>query len=251
MSESRLWERVYAELRTRIETGDLAPGDQVPGELDLVDQHGVSRNTVRQALQRLQQEGLVSEGQGRRGRTVRAHTPLRWDLSTFEAGDRRDDQDKGTDDWAAAVIEQGCTPQQVVSVSIVPATPAVATWLDIPAGELVVCRARRRLVNGTPYQLAHSYFPEDIARGTPLMEERDVVMRGGILAAIGHPQRYVEDEITVRMPTPTEADELELPMGTPVAQHVRIGIGEDGRRLRVMVTICPGDRQSLRYRLAI
>lgn len=41
---------------------------------------------------------------------------------------------------------------------------------------------------GVPYQLADNYFPEDIARDTPLMEPRSVSAPGGILAAIGHRQ---------------------------------------------------------------
>jgi len=53
------------------------------------------------------------------------------------------------------------------------------------------------------------------------------------------------------MPTPTEADQLELPMGTPVGQHVRIGIGTDDRPVRVMVTVFPGDRQVLAYELSV
>jgi GntR family transcriptional regulator len=251
VAESRLWEVVYTALRTRIDSGDLGPGDQVPGELDLATEHGVSRATIRQALQRLQQEGVVTEGRGRLGRTVRAHHPLQWNLTRFERGTRRDDQDTGLDDWAAGVAEAGHTPRQIVAVSITPAPATVAKWLEIPTGELAVRRHRRRLVDDTPYQLATSWFPESIARDTPLMEERDVVMPGGILAAIGHPQRLIRDEITVRMPTPTEADELDLPMGTPVGQHVRIGIGHDDRPVRVMITIFPGDRQILAYELVV
>jgi GntR family transcriptional regulator len=251
MAENRLWELVYTAVRTRIDDGQLAPGAQVPGELDLAAEHGVSRATVRQALQRLQQEGVITEGRGRLGRTVRAAHPLRWNLTRFETGDRRDDQDRGTDDWAAGVLEQGHTPRQIVTVSITPAPATVAHWLDIPVGQLAVRRHRRRLADDVPYQVATSWFPEAIARDTPLMEERDVVMPGGILASIGHPQRLVRDEITVRMPTPSEADQLDLPMGTPVGQHVRIGIGTDHRPVRVMITVFPGDRQILAYELVV
>jgi len=251
VAENRLWEAVYTALRARIDEGDLGPGVRVPGELDLAAEHGVSRATVRQALQRLQQEGVITEGKGRRGRTVRAASPLRWNLTKFEARGRRDDQDTGMDDWSACVQDEGRTPRQIVTVSITPAPAAVARWLDIPVGELAVRRHRRRLVDDVPFQLATSWFPEAIARNSPLMEERDVVMPGGILAAIGHPQRLVRDEITVRMPTPTEADQLELPMGTPVGQHVRIGIGTDDRPVRVMITVFPGDRQILAYELTV
>jgi GntR family transcriptional regulator len=251
VSESRLWETVYAAVRSQIDAGELNPGDQIPGELTLASEHGVARSTVRQALQRLQQEGVITEGKGRLGRTVRTAHPLRWNLTKFEKGARRDSPDTGMDDWSAGIMDEGRTPRQIVTVSIAPAPANIARWLEIPTGELAVRRHRRRLVDDVPHQLATSWFPESIARNTPLMEERDVVMPGGVLAATGHPQRLVRDEITVRMPTPTEADQLELPMGTPVGQHVRIGIGLDDRPVRVMVTVFPGDRQVLAYELSV
>lgn len=246
-----LWESVYDDIRGRVESGDLAPGAQVPAELDLAATHQVSRQTVRTALTRLTQEGLISEGRGRRGRTVRDGLKLRWDLGTFERGPRRDDPAVGMDDWAAGVAAQGCTPSQTVAVSIEAPPANVARWLDAAEGDMAVRRTRVRSVNGRPFQLSTSWFPESIARGTPLLEQGDVTMPGGILRAIGHPQTRIRDEIYLRMPTPHETSALELPVGTPVAQHVRIGYGEDNRPVRVMETIAPGDRHVLVYELEV
>lgn len=46
-------------LRARIESGALAPGDPLPSELRLVEEYGISRTTVRQAIAQLRTEGLV------------------------------------------------------------------------------------------------------------------------------------------------------------------------------------------------
>jgi GntR family transcriptional regulator len=246
-SEKTRWEAVADELRQRIERGELAPGDQIPGEFDLAATHGVSRQTVRAALQQLQQEGLITEGMGRLGRKVRLRQPLWWNLTQFERGERRDDPEKGADDWAAGVIAQGRTPRQEVSVSIEPAPEEVARYLEIAPGTLAVKRHRVRIVDDEPYQLTTSWFTEDLARGTVLMEPRDIAMPGGMLRAIGHPQVRLHDEIQVRMPTPNEASELRLPSGTPIGQHTRVGYGKDGDPLRVMVTIFGGDRHYLIY----
>jgi hypothetical protein len=85
---------------------------------------------------------------GRLGRKVRRRQPLWWNLTRFERGERRDNAEKGTDDWAAGVIEQGRTPRQEVSVSIEAAPADVAKRLGIPADTLAVrrhrVRARRR-----------------------------------------------------------------------------------------------------------
>ncbi len=246
-SEKTRWEAVANDIRQRIERGELAPDDQIPGEFDLADSHGVSRQTVRTALQQLQQEGIITEGKGRLGRKVRQRRPLWWNLTQFERGKRRDDPEKGADDWAAGVIEQGRTPRQEVSVSIEPAPADVAKHLDIAPDTLAVKRHRVRLVDDEPYQLATSWFPEDLARGTALMEPHDIAAPGGLMRAIGHPQVRLYDEIQVRMPTPSEAAALQLPGGTPVGQHTRVGYDKDGQPCRVMVTIFAGDRHYLIY----
>jgi DNA-binding GntR family transcriptional regulator len=62
-----------AEIRARILTGDLMPGDPLR-EADLAEVFGVARNTVREGLRLLTQEGLASH-EVHRGVTVRRHTP--------------------------------------------------------------------------------------------------------------------------------------------------------------------------------
>ncbi len=59
MARSSLYQQVAAEVRRAIYTGELAPGDQIPTETDLMEAHGVSRNTVRLALGELENEGLI------------------------------------------------------------------------------------------------------------------------------------------------------------------------------------------------
>ncbi len=68
MAPRGTYRQIADELRQRIGSGDLAPGAMIPSELTLVEQHAVSRGTVRSALTMLVDEGLVEvvPGQGRR-----------------------------------------------------------------------------------------------------------------------------------------------------------------------------------------
>ncbi|MER5641858.1 GntR family transcriptional regulator [Kitasatospora sp. NPDC002227] len=245
------WQVVYDDIRGQIDRGVLGKGDQVPGEVFLADRHGVARSTVRSALSRLEQEGLITAGKGRLGRTVRNDEPLVWNLHSFERRDRRDDPNTGMDDWARGVADQGRIPHQEIKPSLEMAEATVAGWLGVPVNSPVVRRSRRRAVDDRPWQLSDSWFPE-WAKDTPLLTHvEDLVLPGGALAYLGHPQVRTRDEIRVRMPSPGEAQRLEIPVGTPVMEHVRIGYGVDDMPVRVMITVAPGDRTTLVYELEV
>lgn len=64
------YRRIASDLRERIESGELQPGDLVPSEAVLVAQYAVARGTARQALVELQGAGLIEAIQGK-GRYVR------------------------------------------------------------------------------------------------------------------------------------------------------------------------------------
>jgi GntR family transcriptional regulator len=61
-----IYQQIADDLRTKIDTGELAAGAQLPTELDLRDKYEASRNTIRDAIKRLTSLGLVETrpGQG-------------------------------------------------------------------------------------------------------------------------------------------------------------------------------------------
>lgn len=242
-----LYEQVADAIRRQVETGEYQAGAAIPSEAELMGAYGVSRDTVRKALALLTQEGLLTGGQGR-ARTVRSYAPLHWSLASIER--LADQGDHAGDPWSIEVQRQGRKPRESVELAIVIPPPRVAELLGLaPEKDVAVLRKRVRYVDDRPYQLADSYFPEPLVRGTPLMEPRSVQVKGGVLASIGHPQARYRDEIAIRMPTRAESDRLDLPAGTPVAEVTRIGYDGDGNVLRVMVSIAPGDRHVLVYEL--
>ena len=60
-----LAQRVVAGLKDKILAGDLPPGHKLPSEAELIDEYGVSRTVIREAVTRLRAEGLVETFQGR------------------------------------------------------------------------------------------------------------------------------------------------------------------------------------------
>ena len=59
------YERLAGTLRDRIAAGIYARGDKLPSEMELMDESGLSRSTVRHALKVLVDEGLVRTERGR------------------------------------------------------------------------------------------------------------------------------------------------------------------------------------------
>src|ERR1039458_470540 len=243
------WARVANAIRKEIDAEARSAGVTLPAEKELAEQFGVARGTVRRALAELTKEGRITEGRGRQGRQVRGYRPLEWHLWQYESRDHHQHTGNGGDQFDAEVRSQDRIPSETIEVGIVDPPERVSELLKLKPGELIVVRRRVRLVDGTPYQIADSYFRESLVRGTPLMEPRSVSYPGGLLAGIGHPQAWFRDEITVRMPTRPEAEKLSLPAITPVAEIVRTGYAEDGTPLRIMVTIAPGDQHKFVYEM--
>lgn len=68
MRRESLSDQVFARLRDRLLSGEIAPGAQLPGERDLAAQFGVNRHAIREALKRLHQARLIEIAHG--GRSV-------------------------------------------------------------------------------------------------------------------------------------------------------------------------------------
>ncbi|MGC4068992.1 MAG: winged helix-turn-helix domain-containing protein, partial [Polyangiaceae bacterium] len=63
---SNLTNRIFVELRRQILKGELLPGERLPGERELAQKYDTNRNTLREAVRRLEQLHLVTvrHGQG-------------------------------------------------------------------------------------------------------------------------------------------------------------------------------------------
>jgi DNA-binding GntR family transcriptional regulator len=246
--ESRT-QQIASGLRKQVLDGTLGPGALLPSEPELARDHGVSRQTARAALQVLEREGLITV-LPRRGRIVRSEQRLRWRLSDFELPENT--TATTADAWEADIERQGHDPtrQELAVVTINPPADIAARLNLSPATDFCVVRRRVRYIDGKPAIISDDYFDERVVRGTELAEPRDTI-RENILAEAGYPQTYDIDEIITRMPTPAETQRLQIPAGTPVAEHTRTGYTADHRAVRVMVSIIPGDTLILQYKVLV
>jgi DNA-binding GntR family transcriptional regulator len=57
-------ERIAADIRAKIKSGKLKPGDQIETVDQLAERYEVSRGTVAKALRKLRQEGKITSRHG-------------------------------------------------------------------------------------------------------------------------------------------------------------------------------------------
>lgn len=224
-SERRPKYRAIADdLHRAIEAGQYSDGDKLPSEAALAEQYGVSRGAARQALIALQREGAAvgRTGSGvfvRRFRPVLRRVPERLARQQWGAGRAI---------WDLDVPDRSVTVDRL-EVGEEPAPDYIADRLNLAPGAAVLVRRRRYLIDGQPVQLATSYLPAELVRGTAIAEPDSGP--GGMYARLAElgagPTRFVE-ELRARMPTLDEVDALTLSPGTPVVQIVRLALA--GRR---------------------
>jgi GntR family transcriptional regulator len=244
-TEQPLYQMIANDLRHRIQARDLLPGAQVPTEKELAVIYRCSRNTVRMALNALANEGLISVGRARAGRSVRRRDRfvLTHRVEDGVGGTRL----RGPDGFTDQAHRQGRVPDESIEVTIVEADAELADRLEVPAGEKLVARRAIRTLDGANSHVAESFYPLALVHDTPLTEPDELVPSElPLLAAIGHRQVRFIDEITTRMPDPAEADELAIGIGVPVLEHVRTGYSVD-RAVRLTRSVLPGDRFQLQY----
>ncbi|MDR1904766.1 MAG: FadR family transcriptional regulator [Treponema sp.] len=64
VKKTRLFENIIQQFMQKIENGEFKPGDKLPTERELVDQLGVSRSSIREALRAMELTGLVESKVG-------------------------------------------------------------------------------------------------------------------------------------------------------------------------------------------
>jgi GntR family transcriptional regulator len=211
-----------------------------------MEDHGVSRNTVRLALGELVNEGLVTRTP-RRGTVVRDRRPL---LIYPQRELEPQPTEELREAFAFAVAQEGREPSQLIEVLTVTPVEEIASRLELSEGELAVVRRRLRFVDGQPYNTNDSYFPRDLVANSEIARPGDIA-RGAnrVLEELGHEQVRVVDDIWARMPNQEEAERLQLELGTPVVVYVRVGYDRADMPVRVAVSVLPADKHLIRYEL--
>ena len=225
MAEAPLYGRVEEVLASEIARGDYRPGDRLPSEDELLARFGVSRITVRRAVQNLTQRGIVEIQRGR-GTYVLApkvsHELTR--LTGFV-----EDMDTHGRKASARVISQG----------EVAASVQVARQLRVSRGARVMRIERVRLADSVAMSFDETYLPLEIGRKIVRNDLRVMPIFTLLEEKYGIPLVEADYSLEAAAASAHVARALGVAEGSPVLRIERTSFTTEGK---------PVDYETLCYR---
>jgi GntR family transcriptional regulator len=224
-----LYHQLKDLITEKIEGGEWSPGHQLPTELDLAREFGVSRTTVRQAMYLLENEGLVERFQGKG--TFVGRPKIAQNLASMGT--------IGRDLLRPSVASN----LQLVHLKTMVAPHGVAAQLKLDREERVHELRRTLVVNGEPLFLVTVWLPES---RFPDFEKRftsEVTMRQLLREAFGVVAIRQHKEVEVTILNEEEAELLHANPGAPALQISYLSRSRDsGEPVEFRRLVVRGDR---------
>jgi len=161
-----IYYRIMTLIKHHIQTGALKPGDMLPPESKLCEIYGVSRTTIRLAMDQLAEENLISRHRGR-GSYI-ASPKLQRNINHLYS-------------FSEDMRNIGLIPtSRVIESAVIPAAANIAKIMNIPINSDVFKLVRIRYANKEPILLENTYIPYYLCNGI-LQEDFSVASLYGIL----------------------------------------------------------------------
>lgn len=231
--EKPLYLQLVDELEVAIRER-MAPNDKLFSERELTQVYGVSRITVRLALQELEKRGLVYKKHGK-GTYVSEISDTAVDLSQAYS-------------FTEQMKKIGKVPRtSILSFELVKASDYIAQHLQLSQGEEVFEVERLRLADEVPMMLERTYVPASLfpvlaaqrMKSTPLYE---------IFSEDYHQViRLAEEEFYASIALDNEAKILGIPSNSPVLHLVRKTYNDKNRIIEFTFSIARADQ--FRYKI--
>lgn len=225
------YHRLYELLSVALQDGTIAPDSTLPSEYDLCARHGLSRTTVRRALDRLEREGRVvrRRGSGTYARSRPSTPRLCLELNALSK--------------TLAQLESRTTG---TTLRFTPAQVPAALRARAPElGLTAYLLERVRCTGGEPVWTTTAYFPEPLGRHLkPPLPSRASVMT--MLDRLGPPTARISCSLAAVPADAGAARALRVPLGSPLLRLRSVLTDGAGHLRAVLETLCRSDRLQLR-----
>ena len=222
-------EEVRRRIVREVSEGTLGPGSRLGGERDLAQRYGVSRSTLRAALDALETAGVVRRVAGRSGGTFVAERKVERDLTSLTG-------------LPAYLRRQGFSAgARVLATATIAADDETAEALGLATRALVFEVVRIRLADGEPISLERARFPAE--RFPRLL---DHPLGGSLYELLEQEYALVPgdavERIDVIAATGPEARVLGVRRGAPLVSILRTARARDGAPFEHSHDLFRGDR---------
>jgi GntR family transcriptional regulator len=215
------YQEIAEAIRERVQSGDFQAGGVLPSESELSTEYGVSRVTVRRALEVLRDELLLDARQGF-GWFV-ATDPVRQRMGRLRTIE-------------AQLAESGLLPERrILEFGFVAADKAARAVLG--AGEHLRVR-RVNVADGAPFAVVTVWCPSRLAHNL----SRADVERSPFYELLGITLGGATQTIGAAAVSPADASVLQIPVGSPVLRCERVTRDVDGVAVLYSVHVFPGHR---------
>jgi GntR family transcriptional regulator len=229
-----LYHQVEVDMRRRIESGEWRRGEQIPTEAELCTVYGASRVTIREAVRRLTDEGLLirRRGSGTFVREARLTAGARG-LTSF------------TEEMAALGMRG---ESHVLSVTVQASNPQVNDRLRLdPRAEVIAIR-RLRLAGGTPMGIQCAYLPADRFPGLDKIDLGSGSLYATLADRYGVVPAEAEETFEVAPIRAADARLLQAATGSCGFRVERLTFDQSGA-FEFVTSIMRGDRYRVRIGL--
>jgi len=221
-TESDLPTQIAQSLLAYIRSEEMHPGDKLPSQTILAEHLHVSRTSLREALARLQTEGLIRQVHG---------------VGTFVAQDPHTIHSSAqlslsiTEMLQSQGIQPDTSEVNITILTQAEAPPDVVRCLDREQDEKVFCLRRVRTADGTPFAFVVAY----ITGGIPNLSSDPEAYRGSLYAYLEENCREfiqeADSEIEARITDKELAERLGIPVGAPLLTLRQCHYNAEGRAI--------------------
>lgn len=198
-------------MEAAITSGKVPPGTRLDNELLLADQLGLSRPTMRRAMQLLVDKGLIVRRRGVGTRVVQPKVRRSLELTSLYDDLARDGQGPST---------------RVLSLGVLAAPDPVAEALKLNAGAPVLCMERLRSAGARPIAKMTNYVPDGLI--SPSAEQLEASGLYRLFRAAGVTMHSASQTIGARNATAQEARLLEEHKGAALLTMTRTAYDDHG-----------------------
>lgn len=228
-----LYDQLVDILNDRIEK-ELQPGDMLPSERELSERYGLSRTTVRLALQELERIGLVVRQHGRGTFVANRHETTADLLNSYS--------------FSEQMTSIGRKPSTtILEFSEIEADKNLVENMGCHIGDKIFKLKRMRFADGMPVMLERTYLPVSKF----MMLKRVTLEHRSLYDIIEHDYhetiRGAEEEFFASIARPNDAHLLDINEGNPVLDIVRHTYDMKNNIIEYTLSVARGDQ--FKYRI--